>query len=99
MISEKLGLDEKDIKILSYYMENPLISQSDVADNLKLSQPSVFVRIQKLKKKGFLNYNIGIDFNKTNLFMARVDLTAKDPHHLLNEIKKCPFFVNGFVFD
>src|SRR3989344_1306484 len=97
MISDKLDLDDKDIHILSYYMENPMMSQNDIAEKLKLSQPSVFVRIQKLKKKGFLNYNIGIDFNKTNLFLARVDLTAKDPVGLLSEMKKCPFFVNGYV--
>jgi DNA-binding Lrp family transcriptional regulator len=97
MISEKLGLDDKDVVILSYYMENPMISQSEIAENLKLSQPSVFVRIQKLKKKGLLNYNIGIDFSKTNLFLCRVDLTAKKPNELLDQIKKCPFFVNGYV--
>src|SRR3989344_3486729 len=97
MISDKLDLDDKDIHILSYYMENPMMSQNDIAEKLKLSQPSVFVRIQKLKKKGFLNYNIGIDFNKTNLFLARIDLTSKNPNALLSEMKKCPFFVNGFV--
>ena len=97
MIKEKLGLDDKDIKIISYYMENPMISQSEIAEKLKLSQPSVFVRIQKLKKKGLLDYKIGINFNKTKLFLCRVDLTARSPNSLLEDMKKCPFFVNGFV--
>ena len=52
MITEKLGLDEKDINIISSYMQNPEISQSEIAEKLKLSQPSVFVRIQLVTHTG-----------------------------------------------
>jgi Lrp/AsnC family leucine-responsive transcriptional regulator len=97
MIKEKLGIDEKDVKILSYYIENPEISQNEIADRLKLSQPSVFVRIQKLKKKGLLDFKVGIDISRTKLFLCRVDLTSKNPSALLEEMRKCPFFVNGFI--
>jgi Lrp/AsnC family transcriptional regulator, leucine-responsive regulatory protein len=97
MIKEKLGIDEKDVKILSFYIENPEISQNEIAEKLKLSQPSVFVRIQKLKKKGLLDFKVGIDISKTKLFLTRVDLTSKNPSALLEEMKNCPFFVNGFI--
>ena len=97
MIRDKLKIDEKDIKILSFYMNNPSISQNEIAEKLDLSQPSVFVRIQKLKKKGLLETRVGLNFNKSQLFICRVDLTSNNPNDLLHEMKKCPFFVNGFI--
>ncbi|MFH1978414.1 MAG: Lrp/AsnC family transcriptional regulator [Candidatus Aenigmatarchaeota archaeon] len=97
MLADKLGIDEKDSKIISWYMEEPLISQSEISKRLKISQPSVNVRIQKLINRGILKFNVGIEFNKSNLFLTRVDLTSKDPHHTLENLKGCSFFVNGFI--
>jgi len=94
---EKLNLDDKDTKILSFFMENPFMSQSEIASNLKLSQPSVNYRIQKLKEKGILNISAGVDFSKTGLVLARVDFTAKNSQKLFQDIKHCAFFVHGFV--
>ena len=97
MLHEKLGIDDRDAKIISWYMEDPFISQLEVAKRLKLSQPSVNVRIQKLLKKGILKFNVGMDFNRSNLFLTRVDFTSKDPHMTLERLKPCSFFVNGFI--
>ena len=97
MIKEKLGLDNKDIKIISMLMKNPNTSQNEIAESLKLSQPSINIRIQKLKNKGVLNTDVGISFEKTSLFLARTDFTANNANMILEELKKCPFFVNGFI--
>lgn len=97
MIKEKLGLDDKDVKIISMFMKNPEVSQNEIAAELQLSQPSINVRTQKLKKKGVLNTEIGISFEKTSLFLSRVDFTSNNANIMLKELKKCPFFVNGFV--
>lgn len=97
MISESLGLDDKDISILSWFMESPEISQNEIAERLKLSQPSVNVRIQKLKKKGILNHNVGINFNTSNLILTRVDFTSSDANRTMDGLKRCTFFVNGFI--
>lgn len=97
MIAEKLGLDERDLKIISWFMKDPNISQNEIAERLKLSQPSVNARIKKLKDKAVLNLNVGVEFNKSNLFLSRVDFTAKDPHHVLQRLKNCTYFVNGFI--
>lgn len=94
---EELGLDNRDLKIVSWFMEDPHISQSEVASRLKLSQPSVNFRIQKLKQRGILNFQTGLSLNKTGLFMVRVDFTAKNAPEMLNNLKDCQFFVNGFV--
>src|SRR3989338_248443 len=96
MIKERLNLDERDMKIVSWFMENPYISQIEITKRLKLSQPSVNIRINKLKKKGIVNVSAGINFNKTNLFLTRVDFTANGGQ-ILERIKNCPFFVNGYV--
>ncbi|NTV24041.1 MAG: winged helix-turn-helix transcriptional regulator, partial [Nanoarchaeota archaeon] len=72
MITEKLGLDEKDVKLISLMMDDPQISQSEIAEKLSLSQPSVFVRLQKLRKKGLIESTFGLSFSKTGLFVSRV---------------------------
>lgn len=94
---EKMGIDERDGMILSWYMENPNISQNMIAKRLKLSQPSVNFRIQKLIKRGLLTFHAGMDFNNSKLFLMRVDFTAKSPSSILDKLKKCSFFVNGFI--
>ncbi|NOZ80235.1 MAG: Lrp/AsnC family transcriptional regulator [DPANN group archaeon] len=97
MLKATLGLDDKDVQILSWFMETPEISQNEIAERLKLSQPSVNVRIQKLKKRGILNHRAGINLNTSNLIMIRVDFTAADASATMEELKRCTFFVNGFI--
>ena len=94
---EELGLDNRDLKIVNWFMADPHISQSEVASRLKLSQPSVNFRIQKLKNRGILNFQTGLSLNKTGLSMVRVDFTAKNAPEMLDNLKDCQFFVNGFV--
>lgn len=97
MFREKLGLSERDMQIMQLVMKNPHISQSQIAEHLKLSQPSINFRLKKLKEKGILTYKVGVDVSKAKLFLARVDFTAKSAAKLLEGLKGCPYFVNGFV--
>lgn len=97
MIREKLGMDDKDLEIFAMFMENPLVSQNEIAQRLKMSQPSVFVRVHKLRNKGILCHSAGINFSMCNILLCRVDLTSRSPETLLENMKNCPFFVNGFI--
>jgi len=97
MLKEKLGLDDKDVIVLNTFMKKPESSQSELAKILKLSQPSVNARIQKLKAQGLLSEQYGIDTNKANMALARVDCTANNAKQLLDHLKQCSFFVNGFT--
>jgi len=97
MFKEKLNLNDRDIQIMELVMANPNISQAQIAEKLKLSQPSINSRLKKLKAKGVLAHNIGVDLNKANLFLARVDFTAKDANKIFQGLKNCPYFVNGFT--
>ncbi|MBU7009307.1 MAG: Lrp/AsnC family transcriptional regulator [Theionarchaea archaeon] len=97
MLKEKLGLDEKDRKIISLLEENPQMSQSDIAKEVNLSQPSVGVRIRKLSEKGAIHYQVGMNFRTVGLNLAKVDVTAKNTPRLLEIFDGCPFFLNGLI--
>jgi len=97
MLLEKLGMDEKDLRIVSWFMEDPYISQNEIANRLHLSQPSINIRVNRLKREGVLNHNVGINLNKSGLFLVRVDFTAENASRVLDRLGSCSFFVNGFV--
>lgn len=97
MLKEKLGLDEKDRKIISLLEDNPQMSQSEIAKEVNLSQPSVGVRIRKLTEKGAVHYMVGMNFRTVGLNLAKVDVTARDTPYLLEIFEGCPFFLNGLI--
>lgn len=97
MIKDVLNLDDRDIKIITWFNQDPYVSQQEIASRLGLSQPSVNVRINKLKNRGLIKVKIGFDFNKVNLMLAKIDLVAKNAEELLTNLEKCPYFVNGFI--
>ena len=91
-----MKLDEKDRVIISMYAENPNVSQEEIARNIKLSQPSVAIRIRKLKENGALETQAGINPLKMGLYMAKVDISSNNPSEILNMFKNCPYFANGY---
>lgn len=90
-------LDEKDRKIITLLCSNPGISQEEIAREISLSQPSVAMRIKKLKEKGFVENMKGINIRKVGLLIAKVDVTARNPAQIIERFKECPFFLNGFT--
>lgn len=90
-------IDEIDRKILSHLSEDPEISQTELSDRLKISQPAVSLRIRKLEEKGVLARLIGTDIKKAQLFLAKVDLTANDVPKVLESLEKCPLYLNCFL--
>jgi DNA-binding Lrp family transcriptional regulator len=97
MIMSKLGVDDRDRMILTMLQDNPDVSQSEIAKKIKLSQPSVGMRIQKLKEKGILSRSLGMNFRHVDLFMAKVDVSATDTEKVIKSFSQCPFFLNGLV--
>ena len=69
-MKEFLDLDKRDREILSLYEKYPEMSQSEMAEKLKISQPSVSARIHKLKQKGALSHIVGMNLKKVSLYMA-----------------------------
>ncbi len=94
---EFLDLDKRDRELLSLLEQNPEMSQSDMAEKLKISQPSVSARIHKLKQKGALAHVVGMNLKKVNLYMAKVDAIASNTSSVLDIFKDCPYFLNGLI--
>ena len=61
MTKQTIKLDEKDRKIINLLHENQDICQEEIAKKINLSQPSVAMRIKKLKEKGVLDQIIGFN--------------------------------------
>jgi len=90
-------IDDIDKKILQLLSQNPEISQIDLAEHLKISQPAVSARIHKLKEAGVLAHLIGIEVKKAQLFLAKIDIVTTSTEHVLNFLNKCPIYLNGFL--
>ena len=96
-MKEFLDLDKRDREILSLLEKYPEMSQSDMAEKLKISQPSVSARIHKLKQKGALSHVVGMNLKKVELYMAKVDVVANNTSSVLDIFKECPYFLNGLI--
>ncbi len=91
-----VALDEKDRKILVTLMEDPEASQQRVAQSLGISQPTVSLRLRKLKNLGLLRHWYGISLRDSGLYLAKVDVATRDVS-LLECFRFCPYFLNGFI--
>ena len=65
MPKESIKLDQKDRKIITLLHDDQEISQEEIAKIVNLSQPSVAMRIKKLKERGIIDHIIGVNLNKT----------------------------------
>ncbi len=93
----KLKLDEKDKKIIALVLNNPKISQKEIGDEVKLSQPSVASRLKRLRERGFVEEITGMNLTKVGLYIAKVDITANNSAKIINTFKDCPFFLNALI--
>ena len=94
---EFIDFDKRDREILSLLEKSPEMSQNEIAEKLKISQPSVSARIHKLKQKGALAHVVGMNLKKVNLYMAKVDVMASNTSSVLDIFKDCPYFLNGLI--
>ena len=97
MQKSKNKLDDKDKKIISLLHDKKDVSQEEIAKIIKLSQPSVAMRIKKLKAKGIIEQITGANINKVGIYLAKVMVRTTNTTKILNMFRNCPFFLNGFV--
>jgi DNA-binding Lrp family transcriptional regulator len=97
MSKKSFELDEKDRKIITLITENQEMPQEIIAQKVKLSQPSVAIRIKKLKEKGVIDQIIGVNLNKVGIYVAMVMVKTTNTTKILNIFLDCPFFLNGFI--
>ena len=97
MPRESIKLDQKDRKIITLLHDQQEISQEEIAKIVHLSQPSVAMRIKKLKEKGIIDNILGVNLNKVGIYVAMVTVRTTNTTKILNIFRNCPFFLNGFV--
>jgi Lrp/AsnC family leucine-responsive transcriptional regulator len=90
-------LDDTDRKILSLLSQNPEMSQTTLSEQLRISQPAVSARMQKLEEKGALARLIGTDVKKAQLFLAKLDIVTDHVEQVLKWFEGCPLYLNGFL--
>ena len=90
-------LDKIDKMIVSLLAENPEISQSEMANFLKISQPAVSMRIRELKDIGIITHVVGANLEKASLRLAKVDIVCRNTEPVLKFFEKCPRCLNALV--
>ena len=88
-------LDKTNRIIVRKLQENPELSQTELAKAVSMSQSSIALRLQKIFGSGLIRDPININYKKLGLSMARIDVTAKDAHAVLDWARRCPLCVNG----
>lgn len=91
------GIDEIDKKILRSLSENPEMSQAELSEGLKISQPAISARLHQLRETGVLAYSVGTDIKKSQLFLAKADIVTTDTEHVIGFFDKCPLYLNSFL--
>ncbi|MFX1488565.1 MAG: Lrp/AsnC family transcriptional regulator [Promethearchaeota archaeon] len=96
MISEKMGIDQIDCKIMDLIQKAPNLTHTEIANHVNRSQPTVGMRIKKLEKLGVLKYQAGINIKVADLCFARIEVQTKNPKKVIEIVKRCPFMLNAF---
>jgi Lrp/AsnC family leucine-responsive transcriptional regulator len=88
-------LDQINRTLIDLMLEDPQISQIELAKKLNMSQSSVALRLEKLRKSGLIETMVGVNLPKLGLKMGRVDLSCTQVDKVLDWAKKCPLFINS----
>ena len=96
MISEKIGIDNIDCRIMDLIQREPSLTHTQIAEQVNRSQPTVGMRIKKLEKMGVLKFQAGINIKIADLCFARVEIQTKKPHVTFELVKNCPSMLNAF---
>jgi Lrp/AsnC family leucine-responsive transcriptional regulator len=90
-------IDDDDKKILRMLSENPELSQAELSKQLRISQPAVSARMRKLEESGTLARLVGTDVKKSQLFLARVNVSTNNVESVLKFLDTCPLYLNSFL--
>ena len=96
MLSEKMGIDQIDCRIMDLIQKAPNLTHTEIATHVNRSQPTVGMRIKKLENIGVLKYQAGIIIKVADLCFARAEIQTKNPGSAIDIVKVCPFMLNAF---
>jgi len=95
MYESILSIDDLDKKILNLFQNDPHISQLDISQKLNVNKSIIGSRILKLERNNVLKTQIGIDFNKTEIKLASIDISTKNQVNFYDKVKNCPFIIQA----
>lgn len=93
---EILEIDDTDKAIISILQEEPDTTHSVIAEKVHKSQPAVGARIIKLKRKNLLAESVGAEFDKLDIKLARIEISAKSVEEIWERFQSCPHVINCF---
>ncbi|MFX1496333.1 MAG: Lrp/AsnC family transcriptional regulator [Promethearchaeota archaeon] len=96
MNNNQIKLDKIDLKLISVLQKDPSLTHYQIAEIINRSQPTVGTRVRKLKEKGILQFQAGINFKKIGIQLAIVNLNTKNPEEIVDMVNDCPFMLNAF---
>jgi len=94
--NDLLDIDDTDKDIIKILQEQPDTTHSVIAQQVHKSQPAIGARIIKLKRKNLLSEMTGAEFNKLDIKLARIELSAKSVEDLWKRFESCPHVINCF---
>jgi len=97
MSPRKTKLDHKDRLLLSLVVDCTSISQKELSARLGIAQPSVALRLKRLRENGFLVREVGVDVGVLGLTRALVDMVTKDPVSVQKFLIACPYVIQSYV--
>lgn len=90
-------LDRTNKQIITMLEADPFTSQVEIAKKLGLSQSSIALRLDRLRKSGVLMDTSGVHLKMLGLEMCRADVNCTDGRSVLEWAKSCPLMVNGSI--
>ena len=94
--NKKLKIDEVDKQIIQLLQDDPEMTHSEISEKVHKSQPAVGARIIKLRRKNLLITQIGVNFKKVDIKLAKVTMLVKNVGDILEKMEKCPFVLHAF---
>jgi len=95
-VTEILGMDEIDQKIVQLIQEDPNLTHTEIATHVNRSQPTIGMRIRKLEDAGVLHFQAGINIKETELYLSRCDIATSNPEKIIQIARNCPYMINVF---
>jgi DNA-binding Lrp family transcriptional regulator len=93
---EILDLDDLDKKIIGVLQNHPDLNNQEIATEIHLNPVVVESRVLKLKRRNILSEKFGVDFDRSEIRLAQIELEVRNVNEMWNRLEKCPYISNCF---
>ena len=95
-MDEILDVDEVDKKIIEHIQKEGRIDVEDLFNRIRAKKEVIQSKTLKLIRRGLLDEIAGINFQNTDLRLAKVEIEARNPQKLWNILSNCPLISNVY---